>query len=199
MFINVRTCLCVIFMHLYLCVYIDPLLQATTHFGVTFYDKPVKKQFTSSGGHADFDNGVEVTVPASAVLAGATASIAVQPSLAPRGVFVLPEGVVSASPSYLISGEGVSGEVTLDMEHYVKVSSHEDADNLSFLEADSSPTRSGDSGLAYRYKEVPKDRTEFTPRENKGRLKLVTRVKKLFIKVGRRSKKGTLVSLFEFD
>ncbi len=183
--------------HVHDSVYVDPLLQTPTHPAVTFYDKPVEKQFTSSGGHADFDNGVEVTVPASAVSTGTTASIAVQTSLAPRDVFDLPEGVVSASPSYLISGESVSGEVTLDMEHHVQVSSREEADDLSFLEADSSPTRSGNSGPVYRYKEVPKDRTEFTPGENKGRLKLVTQLKKIFIKVGRKIRKGTLVSVFE--
>ncbi len=172
-------------------VHVDPLFQTPTHPGVTFYDKPVEKQFTSSGGHADFDNGVTVSVPASAVSAGATCPgrVSVQPSLALRGAFVLPEGVVSASPSYLISGEGISGEVTLDMEHHVQVSSHEEDDELSFLEADSSPTRSSGSEPVYRYEEVPKDRVEFTPGENKGRLKLVTQLKKFF-KIGRKSKFG---------
>ncbi len=177
---------------------VDPLLQTPTHPGVTFYDKPVEKQFTSSGGHVDFDNGVSVSVPASAVCVGATGLVSVQPSLAPRDVFVLPEGIVSASPSYLISGEGVRGEVTLDVEHHVQVNSREEADGLSFLEADSSPTKSSGSLPMYRYKEVPKDRAEFIPGENKGRLKLVTRLKK-FLKVGLRSRKGTLVSVFECE
>ena len=170
-------------------VHIDPLFQTPTHPGVTFYDKPVEKQFTSSGGHVDFDNGVTMSVPASSVSAGATGLVSVQPCLAPRGVFVLPEGVVSASPSYLISGEGISGEVTLDMEHHVQVNSREEANELSFLEADSSPTRSCDSEPVYRYKEVPKNRAEFTPGENKGKLKVVTQLKKFF-KIGLKSKLG---------
>ncbi len=174
---------------------IDPLLQTPTNPGVTFYDEPVEKQFTSSGGHADFDNGVEVSVPASAVIPGSTIKIVVQPSLAPKEVFILPEGIVSASPSYLISGEGLRGEVTVDMEHHVQVTSSDEANNLSFLEADSSPTRSNTNGIVYRYQEVPKDRAEFTPGENKGRLKLVTRIKK-FLKVGRKSKGIILMCMF---
>ncbi len=203
-------------------VHVDPLLQTPTYPRVTFYGVPVEKQFTSSGGYADFDNGVTVSVTASAVSAEAvtaeaatvsvtasavsaepvtvsvtasamsaeaTGLVSVQPCLAPKSVFVLPEGVVSASPSYLISGKGISGEVILEMEHHVQVSSREEADKLSFFEAELSPTRSSDSEPVYRYKEVPKDRTEFTPGENKGRLKLVTRLMKFF-KIGRKRKLG---------
>ncbi len=131
---------------------------------------------------------MEVTVPASAVSAGATGLISVQSSLAPRGAFVLPEGFVSASPSYLISGEGVSGEVTLDMEHHVQVCSLEETEDLSFLEVDSSSTISGSGNKpVYQYEEVPKDRAEFTPGKNKGRLRLVVTRKK-YVKTGRKKK-----------
>ncbi|XP_064407169.1 ankyrin repeat domain-containing protein 29-like isoform X2 [Halichondria panicea] len=96
-----------------------PLHQTSAHPDVTFYDKPQEKEFTSSGGYADFDNGVEVTVPANAVPAGTSVGIKVQPSLAPNDVFVMPKDIQSASPSYLISGEGLNGEVTLSIEHHV--------------------------------------------------------------------------------
>ncbi len=165
---------------------VDPLLQTPTQPKVTFIGEPVSEVFNSSGGHADFDNGVKVTVPASAVSPGSSARITVQPSLASRSVFVLPEGIVSAGPAYLISSEGLSGEVTVDMEHHVNVTSREDADDLAFLEADSSPTRLG-GGLVYQYHEVPKGNTEFTPGANRGRLTLYTRLKKFF-KVGRKNK-----------
>ncbi len=85
---------------------VDPLHQTSAYPDVTFYDMPQEKEFTSSGGHADFDNGVQVTVSANAVPAGTSVSIKVQPSLASNDVFVMPEGIQSASPSYLISGEG---------------------------------------------------------------------------------------------
>ncbi len=172
---------------------IDPLLQTPTQPNVTFIGKPVRKVFTSSGGHADFDNGVEVTVPANALSPGSSARITVQPSLAPRGVFVLPEGIASASPAYLITSEGLSGEATVDMEHHVKVTSRQDADDLSFLEAESSPTRSSD-GLVYQYHEVPKDNTEFSPGTNRGRLTLFTRLKKFF-KVGHKNIGTAIIKL----
>ncbi len=162
---------------------VDPLHQSSAHPGVTFYDEPQEKKFTC-GGHADFDNGVEVTVPANAVPAGTSVGITVRPSLAPKGVFVLPGGIQSASPSYLISGEGLTGEVTLCMEHHVRVSTQEEANDLIFLQADSSPKRSG-SKCVYQYQEVLEGRSEFTPGENTGRL---TRrlSKQHFLKVGLR-------------
>lgn len=173
---------------------VDPLLQTNAHPGVTFFDEPEMHEFTSDGGHADFDNGVEVTVPTSAVTPGSTVHITVQPSLAPRDVFVLPEGIASASPSYLISGEGLSGEVTLSMEHHVQVTSNEDANNLVFLQADPSPKRSGAQNV-YKYHEVPVSSSQFTPGENNGILRRPFS-KKQFIKVGFRK---TLKKLFRGD
>ncbi|XP_064385260.1 uncharacterized protein LOC135334127 isoform X2 [Halichondria panicea] len=164
-----------------------PLHQTSAHPDVTFYGEPQEKEFTSSGGHADFDNGVEVTVPANAVPAGTSVGIKVQPSLAPRDVFMMPEGIQSASPSYLISGEGLTGEVTLSMEHHVRVSTQQEADDLLFLQADSSPKRSG-SHSVYEY-QVSEGRSKFTPGGNTGRLTLGTRLKNFF-KIGQRRKKG---------
>ncbi|XP_064384748.1 uncharacterized protein LOC135333670 isoform X2 [Halichondria panicea] len=165
-----------------------PLHQTSAHPDVTFYDVPQEKEFTSSGGHADFDNGVQVAVPPNVVPAGTSVSIKVQPSLASKDVFVMPEGIQSASPSYLISGEGLNGEVTLSMEHHVRVSTHQEADDLLFLQADSSPKRSGSKSM-YEYQEVQEGRSEFTPGGNTGRLTLGTRLKNFF-KIGRRGKKG---------
>ncbi|XP_064385275.1 uncharacterized protein LOC135334138 [Halichondria panicea] len=164
-----------------------PLHQTSAHPDVTFYGEPQEKEFTSSGGHADFDNGVEVTVPANAVPAGTSVGIKVQPSLAPRDVFMMPEGIQSASPSYLISGEGLNGEVTLSMEHHVRVSTQQEADDLLFLQADSSPKRSG-SHSVYEY-QVSEGRSKFTPGGNTGRLTLGTRLKNFF-KIGQRRIKG---------
>ena len=166
---------------------VDPLYQTSAHPDVTFYDKPQEKEFTSSGGHANFNNGVQLTVPANAVPAGTSVSIKVQPSLASKDVFVMPEGIQSASPSYLISGEGLNGEATLSMEHHVRVSTQEEADDLLFLQADSFPKRSGSKSV-YVYQEVPEGRPEFSPGGNTGRM---TRhfSKKKFFKVGARIRK----------
>ncbi len=168
---------------------VDPLHQYPEYPGVTFHDPPVERQFNSSGEHADFNNGVEVIVPAGAVSSSDwdTVNITVQPSFVDQHVFVLPEGIVSASPSYLITMEGMTGNVTVIIEAHVSITSREDADNLCFLEADSSPTRSGDRSV-YKYSEVPKNNTEFSPGKNKGRLTLsvaVIRIKKFF-KIGRK-------------
>ena len=171
---------------------VDPLHQTSAHPDVTFYNEPQEKEFTSSGGHADFENGVKVTVPANAVPAGIAVGIMVQPSLAPKDVFVMPEGIQSASPSYLISGDDLNKDtgVTLSMEHHVLVSTQEEADDLLFLQADSSPKRSGSKSV-YEYREVPQGRSEFIPGENKGRLMLITQLKKFF-KIGQK-KRGDFV------
>ncbi|XP_064384761.1 uncharacterized protein LOC135333677 isoform X2 [Halichondria panicea] len=171
---------------------VDPLHQTPTHPGVTFYEEPQEKEFTSTGGHADFDNGVQVTVPANAVPIGTFVGIKVQPSFASKDVFVMPEGIQSASPSYLICGEGLNGEVTLSMEHHVRVSTQQEADDLLFLQADSSPKRSVSKSI-YVYQEVPV--SEFTPGGNTGRLKLGTRLKNFF-KIGRRKRGNTDSNLY---
>ena len=162
----------------------DPLRQTTTQPNITFYDEPKEETFTSSGGHADFDNGVQVSVPAHAVPQGSTVGVKVQPGFAPSDVNVMPEGIQSASPSYLISSDGLKGEVTVTMEHHVKVSTREEADDLVFLQADSHPTQSG----VYQYREVSDGRSEFTPGGNKGRVRLKS-LRKKFIKVGKKIKK----------
>ena len=165
----------------------DPLCQTSAHPKVTFYDMPQERQFPSTGGHADFNNGVEVTVPAKAVPPGSTVGVKVQPGFARSDVFVMPEGIQSASPSYLISSDGSTGlneEVTVTMEHHVGVSTREEADDLLFLQADPTP----DEGHVYRYREVLEGRSEFTPEENKGRL-TTRNLSKKFLKIGSKAKK----------
>ena len=164
----------------------DPLRQTTTQPNITFYDEPKEERFTSSGGHADYNNGVKITVPSHAVPPGSTVGVKVQPAFAPSDVIVMPEGIQSASPSYLISSDGsddLKGEVTVTMEHHVKVSTIE-AKNLIFLEADAHPSQSG----VYEYQEVSEGRSEFTSGGNSGRVRLYS-LRKKFIKVGKKIKK----------
>ena len=169
--------LCVIFLS-----HSDPLCQTSAYPSVTFYDKPQEREIPSTGGDADFNNGVEVTVLPQAVSPESTLRVKVQPGFAPSDVFVMPEGIQSASPSYLISidsSAGLNGEVTVTMEHHVRVSTREEADNLLFLQANPTPSE----GRVYKYKKVLEGRSEFTRGENKG--KLTTRqLSKRFLKVG---------------
>ena len=165
----------------------DPLRQTTTQPNITFFDEPKEETFTSSGGHADFNNGVQVTVPSHAVPPGSTVGVKVQPAFAPSDVTVMPEGIQSASPSYLISSDGsdgLKGEVTVTMEHHVKVSTREEANDLTFLEADAHPSQSG----VYEYQEVSEGRSEFTSGGNSGRVHLNS-LRKKFIRVGKKIKK----------
>ena len=165
----------------------DPLRQTTTQPNITFYDEPKEETFTSSGGHADFNNGVEVTVPPDTIPPGSTVGFKVQPGFASSDVFKMPKSVESASPSYLItstSDHHLKGEVIVTMEHHVKVSTREEADDLVFLQADPFPGQSG----VYKYKKVSEGRSEFTPGEKKGKLSVKYFNEKL-IKVGRIVKK----------
>ena len=161
------------------------MCQNTAQPEITFYDEPKEETFTSSGGHADFNNGVEVTVPPHAVPQGSIVKVKVQPGFAPSDVFIMPEGIQSASPSYLISSDcsdGLNGEVTLTMEHHVKVSTEEE---LLFLAADSHPKQSSSrSESVYEYQEVSEAKTEFPPGENKGKLFLIS-LGEMFFKVGK--------------
>ena len=45
----------------------DPLFQNPSYPDATFFDEPQEKAFYTGGGHADFDNGIEITVPPHAV------------------------------------------------------------------------------------------------------------------------------------
>ena len=111
--------------------------------------------------------------------------VKVHPGFAPSNVFVMPEGIQSASPSYLISYEGSAGrEVTVTMEHHVGVSTREEADDLLFLQADSTPGE----GHVYKYREVSEGRSEFTLGENTGRLTTRPWSHK-FLKIGSKVKK----------
>ena len=170
--------------------YADPIFHDPSHPNVAFFDDPHEKVFSSSGGHVDFDIGVEITVPPRAVPPGTTVTVKVQPSFAPSDVFVMPQGIHSASPNFLItkSGSALNGDVTLTFKHHVNVRNEEDAKDLSFYHADSSPSRSDSQLSVYEYKEVPEAKAEFLPGENTG--KLTTRgFSNKFVKVGRRIKK----------
>ena len=193
MCVCVCVCMCV-YIHVYTlisgCTFYstDLLFQNPFYPEVTFFDEPQEKVFSSIDGHADFDNGVEITVPPRAVSPGTTVSVKVQPSFAPKDVFVLPQGVHSASPSYLITGSSkLDGDVTLTLEHHVRVSNDDDANDLMFLQADTTPQIS-DSATVYEYKEVPEAKAEFLPGENTGKL-TARRLSDKFVKVGRKIKK----------
>ena len=166
------------------------MFRDPSHPNVTFFAEPKEKVFSSSGGHVDFDNGVEITVPPRAVPLETTITVKVQPSFAPSDVFVMPQGIHSASPNYLItrSGSTLNRDVTLTFKHHVKVRNEEDANDLTFLHADSSPSRSDSQLSVYEYKEVPEAKAEFLPGENTGKL-TTRRFSNKFVKVGRRIKK----------
>ena len=168
-------------------IWTDPLCQTLAYPKVTFYDEPQEREFPSTGGHADFNNGIEVTVSPQAIPPGSTVGIKVQPGFAPSDVFLMPEGIQSASPSYLISSDdlaGQNGEVTINMEHHVRVSTKEEADDLLFLQADPTPSE----GHVYKYREVSEGRPEFIPGENKGKLTTKQLATK-FLKIGSKVKK----------
>ena len=162
---------------------IDPLFQKPSYPDVTFFDEPQEKEISSSGGHIDFDVGVEITVPPHAVPPGTTATVKVQPSFAPKDVFVMPQGIQSASPSYLITGCGsefkVNGDVTLTLEHHVNVTAD---DSLMFLQADAAPIICNSTNV-YEYKEVPESKAEIVHGENKVKL-TTSQLSTKFYKVG---------------
>lgn len=173
----------------------DPLIQNPSYPEVTFFDEPKMKTFTSDGGHVDFENGVEVTVPSHAVQSGSHTNVQVQPSLASSDVFVMPQGVHSASPSYLITGSGpeLTEGLTLTLEHHANAKTKEDIDDLMFLCADSVPSRSG-SKCQYKYSEVPGAKAEFDLKDKKGKL-TVRQFFNKFFKIGLRERFGELKNL----
>ena len=182
------------------CIFVsstDPLHQTTAQPNIIFYDEPKQEKFTSSGGHADYNNGVQVTVPSNAIPPGSSVEVRVQPGFAPSDVTVMPEGIQSASPAYLISSDSsdnLTGEVTVTMEHHVKVSTREEANDLVFLQADAYPSQSG----VYEYREVSNGRSEFTPGGNSGRVHLNS-LRKIIIKVGKKIKKLLTGGMFVYD
>ena len=167
-------------------VSLDPLHQAQSHPNVTFFAEPEERQFTFSGGKADLKNGVEITVPPHSIPVGSAIKIKVQPSFAPSDVFVMPEGVQSASPAYFISCEGSTNldcGVTVTMEHHVRVSTSEEAANLVFLQADPLPKQSDSGSSVYEYHEVSDGVSEFTSGKSNGKLTVKSLLRKFF-KVG---------------
>ncbi|XP_064401864.1 uncharacterized protein LOC135347761 isoform X3 [Halichondria panicea] len=160
-----------------------PLMKSSSYPRVTFYDEALKTDFTSEGGHTDFTNGIEVTVPPNTVAPGATVSVKVRPSFAQNDVFKLPRGMQSASPSYLVETNH-SGEVALIMDHHASVKTQEEADSLCFLKALSAPDMMG----KYCFEEVHREsKSEFTAGGNEGRL--TTNASSGFFKIGRKLKR----------
>ncbi len=158
-------------------------MKSSTFPGVTFYDNSQKTDFTSAGGHVDFTNGIEVTVPPNTVASGATVSVKVRPSFAQNDVFKLPRGMQSVSPSYLVETDH-SGEVALIMDHHASVKTQEEAERLCFLKAPSAPGMMGE----YCFEEVHREsRSEFTAGGNEGRL--TTNASSGFFKIGRKLKR----------
>ena len=109
--------------------------------------------------------------------------VKVQPSFASNDVFVMPEGVRPASPSYLIScNSQTDRKVAVTIEHYVRVTTREEADELVLLQANPTPSE----GDVYKYQEVSEGESEFIPGERKGRLTCTTGqlLKEKFLKIG---------------
>ncbi len=80
--------------------------------------------------------------------------------------------ICTSSQSSPPSGEGINES----MEHYLRVSAQQEADDLLSLQAVSSPKRPGSKSV-YEYQEVPEGRSEFSFGGNTGRL---TRIKRFF-------------------
>ena len=150
----------------------DPLVADHSFPGVTFYDKAKEEFVGSSGKQIDFENGLTITVPTGVVAPGTSESFKAQASFAPEDVYVLPEGIKSASPAYLISktGQDLNGEVTMTIAHHVKVATAEDAKQLTILCAESSSETRGSKKI-YKFQELTSDnKAHFVTGERHGKL-----------------------------
>lgn len=129
----------------------DPLLQNPRYGAdIAFYDVGTEEHVTSNGSKIDFGNGVMVTVPRGVVPPNTSVTFKSQAAFACKDVFVLPSNIEAASPTYLLSSssESLNGNVTLTIEHFVKLQTEDDTKNLVFLVADSKPTE--DSTYCFR-------------------------------------------------
>ena len=172
----------------------DPLIKNPSFPDVTFLGEPLVKGLTCDGEHHDFQNGIEITIPPCAVRQDSTCSISVQPSFAPGDVFSLPRDVVSASPSFLVSGTGdeLEKEIALSMEHSVKVADEQDAQDLLFLQASATPKVSANAKTVYEFKEVADLKSEFKSTGNKGKLSITRRLSERFLKIGFRKRRKSI-------
>ena len=146
----------------------DPLLQDPSYgTGIAFYDEATKEDVTCDGSSIDFENGVRVTINEGVVPPKTSVTFKAQPAFAAKEVFVLPPGIESASPTYLLSSssQSLDGNMTLTMEHFVKLQTEDDAKKLVFLNADSS---SSSSSSTYHFKQVQSGHPSFKPGKMEG-------------------------------
>ena len=169
-----------------------PLITNPSFPDVTFLGEPQVKSLSCNEDHHDFQNGIELTIPPCAIRQDSTCSISVQSSFAPESVFSLPRDVVPASPSFLISGTGdeLEKEITLSMEHNVKLTDEQDTQDLLFLQARATPKISN-AKTVYEFEEVADLKSEFKSTENKGRLSITRRLSERFLKIGFRKKRNS--------
>ena len=145
----------------------DPLLQDPSYGeDVAFYEEASEKDVTSEGSTINFENGVQVTVPEGVVPSDTSITFKAQPAFASGDVFSLPPNIEAASPTYLLSAssECLNGDVTLSIEHFVKVQTEEEAKSLVFLVADSKPIK----GAVYHFREVDMGDPIFKPGKRVG-------------------------------
>ena len=125
-----------------------------------------KKDVTSEGLSINFGNGVQVTIPKGVVPPNTAVTFKSQPAFASKDVFVLPAGIEAASPTYLLSSSSgtLNGDVTLTIEHFVKLTTETEAKNLVFLVSDSKSTEDS----IYHFREVDSGHPVFKPGERVG-------------------------------
>ena len=155
----------------YLQHYVDPLLQDPSYGeAVAFYDEATEEEVTSEGSTIDFGTGVEVKVPEGVVPPNTSVTFKAQPAFASTDVFKLPEDVQAASPTYLLSSSSqtLNGNMTLTMEHFVKVRNEDDVESLVFLIAQSTPSKDS----TYHFKQVDSGHPEFKLGERVGTISI---------------------------
>ena len=171
---------------------IDPLLRDPTYGeDVAFYDEPTEKEVTSAGALINFRNGIEVTVPEGVVPTNSSIVFSAQPAFASNDVFKLPPGVEPASPTYLLSSsQGLNGNMTLKVQHFVKVRTEDDAGILVFLTADSRPSKDSN----YHFNQVDSGDPSFKPGNKVG---TISTNQSGFWKIGKRI--GTCIYTYQFS
>lgn len=154
-----------------LCHFADPLATSLYFPGITMYDEAKEEYFSSTRRSIDFDNGLQIDAHPSAVAARCRQSITVQVCFAPDDIHVLPKGITSVSPAYLVSktGKNSTGVLTVSISHHVKVTTTEDSRKLTILYADSTPSTNDESKPVYQFKEIPSERVVFAPGRHEGR------------------------------
>ena len=121
--------------------------------GVYFYGSPLKQSVMSSGAHITSwweEIGVEFRIPPGAVPEGESLDLSVWPCCS--GPFQLPDGYELASPMFLISPSfKFADEITIKMEHFVRLEDEECCDEMVFLSAPTTPQSTSDSDKEPNY------------------------------------------------